>query len=168
MKPIADMQPTKTTFKDLTEVQDVISNDAPAYALPDSIGGFRVLRLLGSGGIEQVLSNLGPGPAAPLRRPQGAAHRGGLEAVLARLKREALLLAQLDHPHIARVHHAGTHRPTGLAGDLGPVPFFVMELVREEGARSPSTRSLANSMRGIACGCSWTPATPWPTRMARA
>ncbi|MBK6942273.1 MAG: serine/threonine protein kinase [Planctomycetes bacterium] len=130
MKPIADMQPTKTTFKDLTEVQDVVGNDAPAYALPDSIGGFRVLRLLGSGGMGTVFE---AEQDQPRRSVALKVLRTGVasKTVLARFEREALLLAQLDHPHIARVHHAGTHRPTGLAGDLGPVPFFVMELVRE-------------------------------------
>lgn len=129
MKPIADIQATKTTFKDLTEVQDAAGDRAPAYGLPDSIGGFRVLRLLGSGGMGTVFE---AEQDQPRRSVALKVLRTGVasKTVLARFEREAALLAQLDHPHIARVHHAGTHRPTGLAGDLGPAPFFVMELVR--------------------------------------
>lgn len=128
MKHTADIRTTKSTFVDLTEVQDV-GGDLPAYAVPDFIGGFRVVRLLGTGGMGTVFE-------AEQEQPRRAVAlkvlRTGLASrtVLARFEREAAVLADLDHPHIARVHQAGTHRPTGLAGDLGPVPFFVMELVR--------------------------------------
>ncbi len=128
MKQLADKQATKSTFKDLTEVHDAADESLP-FALPETIGGFRIVGLLGTGGMGTVFE---AEQDQPRRAVALKVLRTGLasRSVLARFEREATLLADLDHPHIARVHHAGTHRPTGLAGDLGPVPFFVMELVR--------------------------------------
>jgi len=43
---------------------------------------------------------------------------------LNRFERESELLGRLDHPHIARIHEAGTHRE-----NTQIVPYYVMELV---------------------------------------
>ena len=54
--------------------------------------------------------------------------RDGLASggVLKRFEQEAQLLAMLRHPRIAQVHTAGTWND-----GIGPVPFFVMELVEQ-------------------------------------
>ncbi len=96
---------------------------APA-AVPDQIAGFRILGVLGEGGMGVVyeaeqqepqrrvaLKVLRPGRAGP--------------AALRRFADEARVLARLQHPGIAQIHAAGTFAAPG-----GAQPFFAMEQVR--------------------------------------
>lgn len=95
-------------------------------ALPDEIGGYRVLRRIGQGGMGVVYE---AEQAEPLRRVALKVIRPGFvtEATLRRFRYEAQVLGWLDHPGIARVYEAGTEDD----GD-GPQPWFAMELVEGE------------------------------------
>lgn len=90
--------------------------------LPATIGGYRILGLLGRGGMGDVYH---AEQTDPIRREvaiKRAAQGLDAEAVLARFEVESQALAQMEHPGIARVFDAGT--------DVDGRPYFVMELVR--------------------------------------
>ena len=95
-----------------------------AGALPATIGPYKILGLLGSGGMGVVylaqqeqprrqvaLKMMMPGTATPER--------------LRRFEFEAQALGRLEHLGIARIYQTGT-ADTG----QGPQPYFAMELVR--------------------------------------
>jgi len=94
-------------------------------ALPEvEVPGFRITRLLGSGGMGMVF-------AAEQEHPRRAVAlkviRGGgfvTQHQIRLLKREAQILARLRHPSIATIHEVG-QTAEGL-------PYFAMELVRGE------------------------------------
>ena len=87
------------------------------------LGGVRLERLIGSGGMGRVYEGTQQRPSRPvavkLMRP-------GLVApsLLRRFEFEAEVLARLRHPGIATMHAAGTHR----LGDR-ELPYFIMELI---------------------------------------
>src|SRR5437773_4146307 len=93
----------------------------PLGQLPDHIGRYRVLRLLGEGGMGAVYE-----------AEQDSPHRGvalkvirpGLlaPALLKRFAQEVEILGRLHHPGIAQIYEAG------LAQD--GQPFFAMEFIR--------------------------------------
>ena len=91
--------------------------------LPETIGGYRILRILGQGGMGVVYEAEQASPrrrvAVKLLHPlQATGSR------LQRFKQEAALLGRLRHPGIAQIFEAGTYDI-----GLGPQPFFAMELV---------------------------------------
>jgi tetratricopeptide (TPR) repeat protein/predicted Ser/Thr protein kinase len=101
--------------------RDLAGDDEP---LPERIGEFRVLSLLGRGGMSVVYR-------AEQERPRREVALKVLASQLvgssgrARLLLEAEALGRLQHPGIAQVFAAGTFRsPTG------EQPFLAMELVR--------------------------------------
>ena len=116
---------TKTEFRDIGD--DALSTRHAESAPPKSIGGYAIKRRIGKGGMGSVYE-------AEQDRPRRTValkvmHRGlGSRSIARRFEQEAELLAQLDHPGIAKVFAAGTHAPRDL--DVGPVPFFAMEYVR--------------------------------------
>jgi len=92
-----------------------------APALPDFIGHYRVIRLLGEGGMGLVLL---AEQTTPVRRHVALKLiRAGLydDSALQRFQSEQQSLAMMDHPAIAKVFDAGT-TPDGQ-------PYFVMEYV---------------------------------------
>lgn len=94
--------------------------------LPASIGGYRVLRRIGAGGMGIVYE---AEQRQPARRVALKVVRPGLatEATLRRFRYEAQVLGWLDHPGIARIYEAGTEDEGS-----GPQPWFAMELVDGE------------------------------------
>jgi tetratricopeptide (TPR) repeat protein/predicted Ser/Thr protein kinase len=92
--------------------------------LPETIGGYRILRLLGEGGMGVVYE-------AEQERPHRTVAlkvvKTGLVSpeLLRRFTREAEALARLHHPGIAQVYAAG-------AADcgFGPQPYFAMEFIQ--------------------------------------
>jgi tetratricopeptide (TPR) repeat protein len=92
--------------------------------LPASIGGYRIVARIGSGGMGIVYE---AEQTEPRRRVALKVIRPGVatESTLRRLRHEAQVLARLDHPAIARIHEAGTDDY-----GHGPQPWFAMELVR--------------------------------------
>ncbi len=103
----------------------------PRARVGTSIGPFRIVRWIASGGMAAVYE---AEQASPRRRvalkvlPPTAS-----EAMLRRFRAEADLLARLRHPGIAQVFEAGAE-PLEQAGERFEVPWFAMELV--PGARS--------------------------------
>jgi serine/threonine protein kinase len=94
----------------------------PAH--PARIGPYRIVRVLGQGGMGTVYE---AEQLEPLRRTVALkVIRRGMDTdeVLARFESERQALAVMDHPHIARALEAGTT-------DEG-LPYFVMELVAGE------------------------------------
>ncbi|MFM9994468.1 MAG: protein kinase domain-containing protein [Phycisphaerales bacterium] len=100
------------------------------FAAGRVIGRYRIVRLIGAGGMGAVYEAVQDSPARTVALK-------ALTAVSAdaarRLEQEALLLGRLRHPGIAQVYDAGV-----LSADdrAGPVPFIAMELV-------PDARPLA-------------------------
>lgn len=97
------------------------SRDA-SPALPESIGPFRVLDLLGEGGMGRVYRALERTPPREVAlKVAGLSTRAALE----RFQREIELLAQLEHPGIARLYATGIDERSGL-------PWLSMELIPGE------------------------------------
>jgi tetratricopeptide (TPR) repeat protein len=95
-------------------------------ALPAAIGRYRIIRLLGEGGMGAVyeaeqeqprrtvaLKVIKPGLAAPV--------------LLRRFEQESQALGRLHHPGIAQIYEAGT-----ADSGFGPQPYFAMEFIRGE------------------------------------
>jgi len=107
---------------------------AGSAALPRRIGPYRVLSLLGEGGMGVVYLAQ---QESPSREIALKVVRGGVgsPSLLRRFEHEAEILGRLRHPGIAQVYDAGTAQTP-----MGPQPFFAMELVRGE----PLHRFVAN------------------------
>ena len=100
------------------------TDGAGAGSLPEAIGPYRILELLGEGGMGVVYRAERTGE---IRREVALkVIRAGLRSPQARARFEAerQALARMNHPGIARIFDAGT---TGEG-----VPFFAMELVHGE------------------------------------
>lgn len=127
---------------------------APGDGLPAGtmLNQFRVGRLLGRGGMGAVYEaedtllrravaiKVLPGPAA------------GDDPKLARLLREAQAVARLDHPHIARIHHAGRW-PGGYYLVLELMPGGDLQARIGPGRPLPwaeATRAVLEAGRGLA------------------
>jgi serine/threonine protein kinase/predicted negative regulator of RcsB-dependent stress response len=93
-------------------------------ALPAQIGPYRIIGVLGEGGMGLVYH---AEQTAPIRREVALKMvRGGLrgESARARFEAERQALAVMSHPGIARIYDAGA--------TSDGVPYFAMELVRGE------------------------------------
>ena len=102
----------------LTEIEE--AEEDPA-ALGEEIGGYRILRLIGQGGVAQVYE---AEQLRPLRRRVAikflqARMDGGRVALQFQAERQALAL--MDHPAVCKVFDAGT--------TASGRPYFVMEYV---------------------------------------
>ena len=93
-------------------------------AIPDAIGPYRVLRLLGEGGMGAVYQAEQEHPrrmvALKVIKPGFATAEN-----LRRFQYESQALGRLQHPGIAQIYEAGT-----ADAGLGPQPYFAMELIR--------------------------------------
>jgi serine/threonine protein kinase len=92
--------------------------------LPAAIGRYRIVRLLGEGGMGTVYE---AEQEQPRRFVALKVIRPGLATAerLRRFTHEAQALGRLQHPGIAQIYEAST-ADTG----LGPQPYFAMELIR--------------------------------------
>lgn len=96
--------------------------------VPEAIGGFRIHRLIASGGMGLVYEAWQESPHRPVALK--VMRRGvGTPSALRRFKAEAQLMARLHHPGIAQVYDAGIDETTP-----EPTPYIAMELVA--GART--------------------------------
>jgi serine/threonine protein kinase len=97
--------------------------DEPLRERPGTlIGSYKLLEQIGEGGMGLVFM---AEKTAPVRRKVALkVLKPGMDTrqVVARFEAERQALALMDHPHIAKIHDAGT-TPAGR-------PYFVMELVR--------------------------------------
>ncbi len=106
----------------LAEVRGLLAADAEAETavpLPDRIGGFRIVRRIGAGGMGTVYEAEQESPrrrvALKVMTPVFAD-----EESARRFRYETEVLGQLDHPGIARIYSAGVHEGR---------PWFAMEFV---------------------------------------
>ncbi|MEM7201321.1 MAG: protein kinase [Planctomycetota bacterium] len=114
---------------DLAEVLRVAFN-APGPAAPPTSGGtpreiagYRILSILGVGGMGVVYE---AEQRAPRRRVALKVARSALHpAARARFEYETELLGRLHHPAVAEIYESGASE----VPDLGSVPFFAMALV---------------------------------------
>src|SRR6266478_708222 len=100
----------------------VASSSAGAFT-PFQVGRYRVLRLIGEGGMGAVYE---AEQDHPRRNVALKLIKAGLASpsLLYRFEHEAEMLGRLQHPGIAQIYEAGTAE-TG----VGPQPFFAMEFV---------------------------------------
>jgi tetratricopeptide (TPR) repeat protein len=92
--------------------------------LPQRIGPFRILEVLGEGGMGRVYLAEQDEPARRVALKVLRTAALGGEA-LARFKRESELLAELEHSNIARLYASGTAETS-----TGAVPWLALELVK--------------------------------------
>ena len=111
--------------------------DNMQVGLPREIGGYRILRVLGSGRMATVYAAQQQSPrrvvALKVMKAAIASHaesgHGSEHRAARRFKREVQILGKLRHRWIAQVFEAGTHDDGS-----GAVPFFAMEYI--PGART--------------------------------
>src|SRR5262245_55569206 len=124
-------QPAATTVPDgpaaiglNTEARKRISEALADHPYPSQVGRYRVLSVIGQGGMGSVYE---AEQDKPHRRVALKVIRPGFltAAMLRRFDYETEVLGRLDHPGIARIFDAGT-ADVG----LGPQPYFALELVR--------------------------------------
>ncbi len=103
---------------------DAFAREAREAPLPEYIGRYRIIALLGVGGMGTVYE---AEQDEPKRRVALKIIRPGLvtPTLLHRFRREALALAQLSHPGIARIYDAGAAET-----ENGETPYFAMELIK--------------------------------------
>jgi serine/threonine-protein kinase len=89
---------------------------------PAEIGGFKIVRQLGKGGMGAVYEALEPGTGRPVAL-KVLLGEGVDDVAIARFEREGRAAASVDHVHVARVHKLGRDARTGH-------PFLVSELIR--------------------------------------
>src|SRR5687768_1769983 len=89
---------------------------------PSHIGDYRILGVLGEGGMGVVYRAEQQHPRRPVALKVIRPLLGG-RGLLRRFRLEAETLGRLEHPGIARIYEAGTAQT-----DAGVQPFFAMEL----------------------------------------
>ena len=104
----------------ITGMEDALDKEP---VLPEKIERYTIDGLIGMGGMGIVYRGRQPSPrrevAVKVMRP-GVVSADKLQRFLF----EVEMLGKLDHPGIAKIFEAGSHD-----SELGPVPFFAMELV---------------------------------------
>ncbi|MCA9280402.1 MAG: protein kinase, partial [Phycisphaerales bacterium] len=98
-------------------------DDPDSTAIPEVIGGYRVVRRLGHGGMGIVYE---AEQSNPRRRVAIKVVRAGLNSAHTRrrFEHEAHVLGKLQHPGIAHIYGAGTASIAGVEA-----PYFVMEFI---------------------------------------
>jgi predicted Ser/Thr protein kinase len=117
--------------------------DGPLPWMPGNIGRYRVLRLLGEGGMGVVYE---AEQEQPRRTVALKVIKPGLASpeVLRRFAQESEALARLQHPGIAQIYEAGT-ADTG----FGPQPYFAMELIRGHSLRDYAEEHRLNTRQRL-------------------
>jgi serine/threonine protein kinase len=104
------------------------------------LGGVKIVRLIGEGGMGRVYEAQQQNPP---RTVAVKVVRQGLtsEKTMRRFEREAEFLGKLQHPGIAQIYVVGSY-----SSDIGDVPFFVMEFIPDA---KPITNFTAETGLGI-------------------
>lgn len=102
--------------------------------VPAEIGGYRIQRVIGAGGMATVYAAMQKQPRRVVAlkvMKAGLTHgpHGQAEVAMRRFTREIEILGKLRHPFIAQIYAAGMHDE-----GAGATPYFVMEYV--QGAKS--------------------------------
>ncbi len=95
-------------------------------SVPGTIGHYRILRLLGEGGMGAVYEAEQEQPRRTVALKIIKPGMAGPES-LRRFEQECQALARLQHPGIAQIYEAGT-----ADAGFGPQPYFAMEFVQGE------------------------------------
>ncbi len=94
-------------YRSAAQAQDCGNETRAHDGIPESVGEFRILSLLGEGGMGRVYlaeqESLGRRVALKMIRPDLL----GSSTTVERFRREARAAARLTHPHIAQVHEVG-------------------------------------------------------------
>ena len=100
-------------------------------ALPERVGRYRILGLLGEGGMGTVYL---AEQEQPRRKVALKVVRAGAASrvMLRRFRHEASILGQLAHPGIAHIHEAGVADMRTESGFAAKCPFFAMEYIQGE------------------------------------
>ncbi|MSR17590.1 MAG: PEGA domain-containing protein [Phycisphaerales bacterium] len=111
------------TLHDATPPRSIITSVDPF--LGREVGGFKIDRLIGVGGMGRVYAATGGNPPrfVALKLLARAAID---ENTLRRFEREVRILATLDHPNVARIIDSGV-----VADGATEVPWLAMELIEE-------------------------------------
>ncbi|MDZ4753010.1 MAG: serine/threonine-protein kinase [Phycisphaerae bacterium] len=111
----------------LAAVGDLETSESRFGPLPRQLGQFRLLSVLGEGGMGVVFE---AEQEQPHRRVALKVMRSDLVSseLVRRFRREVDTLGRLQHPGIAQIHEAGSIVDIARGGD--PVPYISMELVR--------------------------------------
>ncbi len=130
------------TLPKFTEGDESIGESRRARPMPATIGRYRILGLVGEGGMGAVYE---AEQEQPRRTVALKVVKPGLtaSAVLRRFELESQSLARLQHPGIAQIYEAGI-ADTG----FGPQPWFAMEFIRGLGlVEFAKTRQLNATQR---------------------
>ena len=98
-------------------------SQSPAHSLPASIGKYRIVRLLGEGGMGAVYEAEQDQPRRSVALKVIKAAWASPE-MLRRFEQESQALGRLQHPGIAQIYEAGS-----ADAGFGVQPFFAMELI---------------------------------------
>jgi TonB family protein len=124
--------------------EDAELSSAGAVACPAVIGRYRILKLIGEGGMGSVYE-------AEQDRPRRAVALKIIKPsmsnrdLLRRFEQESQALGRLQHPGIAQIYEAGTV-DTG----FGPQPYFAMELIRGKSPRDHAESLHLNTRERLA------------------
>jgi eukaryotic-like serine/threonine-protein kinase len=124
--PGAPPEPQSTmTFRSLaTETGGTAVSASDARRLPVTVGHYRILRILGEGGMGTVYEAEQEHPrrtvALKVIKPGWTSTE-----LLRRFEQESRALGRLQHPGIAQIYEAAT-----ADGGFGPQPYFAMEFIR--------------------------------------
>lgn len=105
--------------------------EPPSLTVPETIGRYQIVRLIGEGGMGLVYEATQEHPrrtvALKIIRPSLSS-----EKLLRRFRLEAEVLGQLQHPGIAHIYDAGTADVSNPASGARKLPYFAMEFVHGE------------------------------------
>lgn len=120
VKRILAHQPTSAESSEVPAPRRPMAVD-PMLGL--ELGGFRIERLIGSGGMGRVY--VGTHEGQPARAAVKVLSRGGVtDIAMRRFQQESAILAKLDHPGIARLYASGLHDD-----GQSTFPWFAMEFI---------------------------------------
>jgi eukaryotic-like serine/threonine-protein kinase len=106
------------------ETPALAGTDQKPAPMPDAVGNYLVIGVLGSGGMATVYEAIQENPHRRVALKVMHQSVGNTEAAM-RFKLECAALARLHHPGIAQIYEAGT----AALGQAAASPFFAMELV---------------------------------------
>jgi serine/threonine protein kinase len=116
---------------DIAGFLEAASGAAEAGGLPETIGGYRIVRLLGYGGMGLIYEARQSGSELPVALKILYPWPASRELLL-RFAAEARILARLASPGIPQIFGVGIEEVADPAGTAYRLPFLVMELVLGE------------------------------------